>query len=110
MSSPRSCKLTPLTLSLAPALLLAVAAGCSAAGGEGQADYVAEFDPVGGAEEPIINPTGTATGYPYAALVDMGGGLCSGSVIAPACRVDRRTLRDGRELVDRQDALRQGCQ
>lgn len=83
MSSPRSCKLTPLTLSLAPALLLAVAAGCSAAGGEGQADYVAEFDPVGGAEEPIINPTGTATGYPYAALVDMGGGLCSGSVIAP---------------------------
>lgn len=82
MSSPRFRKLTSMTLSFAPALLLAIAAGCSAAGGD-QASYDGEFDPLSGTEEPIISPTGTATAYPYAALVDMGGGLCSGSVIAP---------------------------
>lgn len=83
MSSIRCWKLAPTMLFLAPTLLLAIAAGCSAADGGNRTDYGDEFDPVSGADEPIINPTGTATGYPYAALVDMGGGLCSGSVIAP---------------------------
>ena len=68
--------------SIGPAMLAALAA-CSAAGGGNGPELTPEYDPVTGTTDPIINNSGPATAYPYSALVDMGGGLCSGAVIAP---------------------------
>ena len=61
-------------------LPIAAALGCSAANGGAEFE---EYDPSSGTSSPIRNPTGPATAYPEAALVDMGGGRCSGAVVAP---------------------------
>ena len=69
--------ITPI-LAIVP---LVTAVGCGPAAGGGE-DYQ-EFDPSSGTSSPIRNPTGKATAYPEAALVNMGGGRCSGAVVAP---------------------------
>ncbi len=64
------------------AALLLILAACSAGANNGP-ELSPEFDPATGSSEPIINNSGPATAYPYAALVDMGNALCSGAIIAP---------------------------
>jgi V8-like Glu-specific endopeptidase len=93
--APWYCRIQSLLPNVVGPAILAVLAACSAAGGTTPTSFEGEYDPVTGTSDPIINNSGPANAYPYAALVDMGGGLCSGAVIAPRVAMTAGHCVDG---------------